>query len=270
MYVEIHALNKLKFKGGFIFMEQENQLQVFTNEKFGEVRTTKINGEPWFVGKDIAEKLGYKNPRDAVYKRVDTEDKGVCKMATPSGEQEMTIINESGMYSLILGSKLPQAKEFKRWVTSEVLPSLRRNGTYSIETSNVNTNLVDLVQATITNIVPLIATEMGKLIMQSQDKIDQSIEMLHNQSVIYDADRESIKELIGFRSVNTTRIVNTTKEMLSEKLGYKVTATTPIFQKVKKAIFKEFSVIKWEDVAVEKYSRVFAFVDEYISEMECK
>jgi prophage antirepressor-like protein len=260
----------IKFKGGFIFMEQENQLQVFTNEKFGEVRTTKINGEPWFVGKDIAEKLGYKNPRDAVYKRVDTEDKGVCKMETPSGSQEMTIINESGMYSLILGSKLPQAKEFKRWVTSEVLPSLRKNGTYSIETSNVNTNLVDLVQATITNIIPLIATEMGKLVIQSQDKIDQSIEMLHNQSVVYDDDREKLKDLIGFHSVNTTRIVKTIKELLSEKLGYKVYANAEIFQKVKKVIFKEYKVIKWEDIPVEKYEYVFAFLDEYISEMESK
>lgn len=164
-------------------MEKENQLQVFTNEKFGEVRTVKINGEPWFVGKDIAEKLGYKDPRGAVSKKIDVEDKGVAKMDTPSGTQEMTIINESGMYTLILGSKLPQAKEFKRWVTSEVLPSLRKNGTYSINTPNVNNNLTDLVQSTISNIIPLIANEMGKLVLQSQDKINQSIELLHNQSV---------------------------------------------------------------------------------------
>jgi hypothetical protein len=170
------------------------------------------------------------------------------------------------MYVLILGSKLPQAKEFKRWVTSDVLPSLRKNGTYSITTPNVNNNLTDLVQATITNIVPLIANEMGKLVLQSQEKIDQSIELLHNQSVIYDADRENLKDLIGFHSVNTTRIVKTIKESLSDKLGYKVTANTLIFQKVKKAVFKEFKVIKWEDIPVEKYSRVFAFVDEYISD----
>jgi len=250
-------------------MEKENQLQVFTNEKFGEVRTVLKEGEPWFVGKDIAEKLGYARPTKVIQDRVDEEDKDVIPIQDSIGRSQNTpIINESGMYSLILGSKLPQAKEFKRWVTSEVLPSLRKNGTYSITTQNVNTNLVDLVQATITNIVPLIANEMGKLVLQSQEKIDQSIEMLHNQSVIYDADRENLKDLIGFHSVNTTRIVKTIKEALSDKLGYKVYANTEIFQKVKKVVFKEFEVVKWEDVPVEKYSRVFAFVDEYISEME--
>jgi len=252
-------------------MEKENQLQVFTNEKFGEVRTVLKEGEPWFVGKDIAEKLGYARPTKVIQDRVDEEDKDVIPIQDSIGRSQNTpIINESGMYSLILGSKLPQAKEFKRWVTSEVLPSLRKNGTYSITTQNVNTNLVDLVQATITNIVPLIANEMGKLVLQSQEKIDQSIEMLHNQSVIYDADRENLKDLIGFHSVNTTRIVKTIKEALSDKLGYKVYANTEIFQKVKKVVFKEFEVVKWEDVPVEKYSRVFAFVDEYISEMECR
>jgi len=250
-------------------MEKENQLQVFTNEKFGEVRSILIKGEPWFVGKDIAERLGYKNPRDAISTHVDEDDKADVGIHDGSQNRNMKVINESGMYALIFGSKLEQAKEFKLWVTNEVLPSLRKNGTYSITTPNVNNNLVDLVQATITNIVPLIANEMGKLILQSQDKIDQSIEMLHNQSVIYDSDRESLKDLIGFRSVNTTRIVKTIKGMLSDKLGYNVYANTEIFQKVKKVVFKEFEVIKWEDVPVEKYNSVFAFVDEYISEMEC-
>jgi len=108
-------------------MEKENQLQVFTNEKFGEVRTVKINGEPWFVGKDIAERLGYAKARNAISTHVDEEDKTDAPIQGDlGGTQNMTIINESGMYSLILKSKLPQAKEFKRWVTSEVLPSLRK------------------------------------------------------------------------------------------------------------------------------------------------
>lgn len=107
-----------------------NELQIFKNESFGEVRTIIIDNEPWFVGKDVASILGYAEPRSAISKKVDAEDKGVAKMETPSGEQEMTIINESGLYSLILSSKLPKAKEFKRWVTSEVLPSIRNNGGY--------------------------------------------------------------------------------------------------------------------------------------------
>ena len=107
-----------------------NELKVFENPTFGQVRTVEIDGEPWFVGKDVAEALGYKEAAKAVRERVDAEDKGVSKMDTPGGKQEVTIINESGLYSLILSSKLPGAKEFKRWVTSEVIPSIRKTGGY--------------------------------------------------------------------------------------------------------------------------------------------
>ena len=107
-----------------------NDLQVFNNPEFGQVRTITIDNEPWFVGKDIAIALGYEKPTDAVRKRVDEEDRGISKMETPSGAQNMTIINESGLYSLILSSKLPSAKKFKRWVTSEVLPAIRQTGQY--------------------------------------------------------------------------------------------------------------------------------------------
>lgn len=107
-----------------------NEIQVFNNPEFGEIRTVNIDGEPWFVGKDVAQVLGYSNPRDALYKHVDADDKGASQIATPSGIQEMTIINESGLYSLILSSKLPGAKKFKHWVTSEVLPSIRKTGSF--------------------------------------------------------------------------------------------------------------------------------------------
>lgn len=107
-----------------------NEIQIFSNPEFGEIRTTTINNEPWFVGKDVAQVLGYKETAKAIREKVDTEDKGVSKMDTPGGVQDITIINESGLYSLILSSKLPGAKKFKRWVTSEVLPSIHRNGGY--------------------------------------------------------------------------------------------------------------------------------------------
>lgn len=109
------------------------EVTVFKNlvhPEFGELRTVEIDGEPWFVGKDVAEALGYSNARKAVLVHVDAEDKGVTKWDTLGGTQQMTIINESGLYSLILSSKLPLAKEFKHWVTSEVLPSIRKNGAY--------------------------------------------------------------------------------------------------------------------------------------------
>ncbi|MCI9274199.1 MAG: phage repressor protein/antirepressor Ant [Clostridiales bacterium] len=107
-----------------------NELQIFNSPEFGEIRTIERDGEPWFVGKDVAAALGYKEPTKATRDKVDSEDRGVSKIDTPSGTQEMTIINESGLYSLVLSSKLPTAKQFKRWVTSEVLPSIRKHGAY--------------------------------------------------------------------------------------------------------------------------------------------
>jgi prophage antirepressor-like protein len=107
-------------------------LQVFKYEN-NDVRTVEMNGEPWFVGKDVAAALGYgkgKSLANAVTNHVDSEDKGVTELMTPGGKQNVTIINESGLYSLILSSKLPTAKQFKRWVTAEVLPAIRKNGGY--------------------------------------------------------------------------------------------------------------------------------------------
>lgn len=107
-------------------------IKTYTNAEFGSVRTlTDEKGEPWFVGKDVAEILGYAKPRNAVAVHVDDEDKKDAPIqGTLGGTQTMTIINESGLYSLILSSKLPTAKKFKKWVTSEVLPSIRKNGAY--------------------------------------------------------------------------------------------------------------------------------------------
>ena len=116
-----------------------NELQIFNNEEFGTVRTVTIDNEPWFVGKDVAEALGYKNTRQALATNVMDEDKGVHSVDTPSGIQQMKIINESGLYALIFGSKLESAKRFKHWVTSEVLPSIRKTGQYQME--NLSTEM---------------------------------------------------------------------------------------------------------------------------------
>ena len=105
-------------------------IQIFENPKFGSIRVMEIDGDPWFVGKDVAIILGYSNPRKAIIDHVDEEDKGVTKCDTLGGQQDVTIINESGFYSLILSSKLPDAKIVKHWVTHEVLPSIRKNGAY--------------------------------------------------------------------------------------------------------------------------------------------
>lgn len=132
-----------------------NDLQIFKNPEFGQVRTVTIEGNPWFVGKDVAVALGYgdgnpnsKSLNNAIADHVDEEDKGVTKMETPGGPQNVIIINESGLYALIFGSKLESAKRFKRWVTSEVLPALRKTGTYALERKTSIREVVDLIRVT--------------------------------------------------------------------------------------------------------------------------
>lgn len=109
-----------------------NELQIFKNPAFGQIRAVEIDGEPWLVGKDTARALGYKDTDQALRKHVEEEDKLTRRFDGSGQNREMTIINESGVYSLIFSSRLPDAKKFKRWVTSEVLPSIRKTGTYSI------------------------------------------------------------------------------------------------------------------------------------------
>lgn len=114
-----------------------NEIQIFKFEK-SNVRTLQINNDPWFVGKDVATILGYSNTRDTLSNHVDDEDKGVAKLDTPGGKQNQTIINESGLYSLILSSKMPNAKKFKHWVTSEVLPAIRKTGSYQTKNKRLS------------------------------------------------------------------------------------------------------------------------------------
>lgn len=126
-----------------------NDLQIFSNPEFGQVRTVEIDGQPWLVGKDVAVALGYKNPQKALHDHVDAEDVTVNDLFTVNGTPA-ALINESGLYSLILSSKMPKAKAFKRWVTSEVLPAVRRDGVYQsvkarqhieqLETTNAQLN----------------------------------------------------------------------------------------------------------------------------------
>ena len=107
-----------------------NEILTFTSDVFGEIRTCQVNNQIMFVGKDVATALGYSNTRDALSKHVDAEDKGTVAIRDTAYETRVTLINESGLYSLILSSKLPQAKAFKRWVTAEVLPQIRKTGGY--------------------------------------------------------------------------------------------------------------------------------------------
>lgn len=121
-----------------------NEIQIFNNPEFGEIRTVIIDGEPWFVGRDVANALGYAKPQNAVRNNVDEEDARIEGTLTNGGEQRTIVINESGLYSLIFGSKLESAKKFKKWVTSEVLPSIRKNGSYGSQLPKNPMELLEL------------------------------------------------------------------------------------------------------------------------------
>lgn len=150
----------------------EKHIQVFNNTEFGEIRTMEINGEPWFVGKDIAAALGYSNTRKALIDHVDDEDRtgGVTIRDSIGREQKPTIINESGMYSLILGSKLEGAKRFKRWVTSEVLPSIRKTGAFATDSAAAELKARELRVKEMNAQARLINAETRRLLILQKEK----------------------------------------------------------------------------------------------------
>nr|WP_316612653.1 Bro-N domain-containing protein [uncultured Ruminococcus sp.] len=147
-----------------------NQIQVFKNTEFGNIRTLEINGEPYFVGKDVATALGYKETAKAVREHVDAEDKGVSVLDTPGGKQQIAVINESGLYSLILGSKLDGAKRFKRWVTSEVLPSIRKTGAYAVDSKSAEFKARELRVKEMNAQARLINAETRRLIALQKER----------------------------------------------------------------------------------------------------
>lgn len=151
------------------------QLQIFKNSEFGEIRTVTINEEPWFVGKDVAVALGYTNPQKAIRDHVDVEDKTLNELFTVNGTQGI-LINESGFYSLVLSSKLPSAKKFKRWVTSEVLPAIRKTGSYQLSAN------------------PL---EQIKIIAGGVLQMDERLTKLENTMTIDYAQQQSITKAVN-------------------------------------------------------------------------
>lgn len=168
-----------------------NNISTFNNPAFGSVRAVSVNDEPYFVGKDVAEILGYERPTDAVRKRVDPDDRGVAKMETPSGVQEMTIINESGLYSLILSSKLPKAKEFKRWVTAEVLPAIRKTGGYVNDTAQFVESYFGQLEPNQKHALTMMFDESKRMSAQLKEQAPKvlfanAVETAHNSILIGD------------------------------------------------------------------------------------
>ena len=158
------------------------QVMLFENKEFGEIRTLMIDGQPYFVGKDVAEILGYSNTKDAIIVHVDEDDRRIIQKSENTTfeipNRGLTIINESGLYSLILSSKLDTAKKFKRWVTSEVLPSIRQTGNYISGTSPYS--IEDIVRETICQVVPIIIQELEDR-TEREKKAEKEIEKLETK-----------------------------------------------------------------------------------------
>ncbi len=148
-----------------------NDLQIFSNPEFGQVRTVELNGQPWLVGKDVAEALGYKNPGKAIIAHVDEEDKRFEMLSQGADSQngnvspssKTALINESGLYSLILSSKMPKAKAFKHWVTSEVLPALRKNGVYETVKAQQHIEQLEATNERLTAAIQAVSTAKAEL-----------------------------------------------------------------------------------------------------------
>lgn len=153
-----------------------NKLQIFNSEEFGDIRTVTIDNEPWFVGKDVATALGYKNTADAIGKHVDVDDKLLSQIAIAGQRRDVAVINESGVYALIFGSKLESAKRFKHWVTAEVLPSIRKTGSYQ---------------------KPMTIAEQIQLLALGNQNHEERIEKLENTMTIDYAQQESIRDLVS-------------------------------------------------------------------------
>ena len=167
-----------------------NELQIFNNEEFGEVRSLVINNEPWFVGKDVAEALGYKNSKNAVPTHVDEEDKLSTQIEYTGQKRNVTVINESGLYSLILSSKLPNAKKFKRWVTSEVLPTLRKTGSYT----KVPTDPRELLMLTI---------KAHEQTAQRVDVLEEKVSSLEKSTTIDSSQQHTLEKVAKTTAIRT-------------------------------------------------------------------
>lgn len=205
-----------------------NEMKIFNSEEFGKVRTVVINDEPWFVGKDVAEALGYTNTRKAIGDHVHEDDKGVTKCDTLGGKQDLTIINESGLYALIFGSKLESAKRFKHWVTAEVLPSIRKHEMYATD------NVIDKI---------LNNPDFGiELLTKLKEEREARVEAEKKNAILMHVNKtytmtEIAKEL-GLKSA-----IELNKILAEKKIQYKVNGTW--------VMYSQYSNLGYEEIKQE-------------------
>lgn len=219
-----------------------NNLQIFKNEEFGEIRTVELNNETYFVGKDVATALGYANARDAISKHVDDEDKGVAKCDTLGGNQNLTIVNESGLYALIFGSRLESAKRFKHWVTSEVLPAIRKTGGYKL---------------------PQTPGEMIKLLAQGNVELSQKIDKV-------DKDLQDFKQDMPILGVEESKITSAVRRKGVQCLGGKESEAYKdnslrgkVYADIYGQLKREFGVTTYKAIKRNQCDQAVAVIDCY-------
>ena len=223
-----------------------NNIMIFKNDNFGEIRSLEINGEPYFVGNEIATILGYKNTRDALIKHVDKEDvKPDVAIHDGSQTRYMTIINESGLYSLIMSSKLPKAKLFKRWVTSEVLPSIRKNGSYELDTNGLMKQLTES-QITLNNVLAGFKMQIDNDFKIANEKITEHDELLKKRVYLSPKEAKDVQIAIKNKAkqiaIEFDLPYHTVKGKLFKRL---YTSLNEIFEV---GTYRELPSIKYEDI----------------------
>ncbi len=224
-----------------------NELKVFQNEEFGEVRSLVINNEPWFVGKDVAKALGYENPSKAIRDHVEEEDKKVgVQNVTPyisdnlGRKQYPTFINESGVYSLIFGSKLPSAKKFKHWVTSEVLPTLRKTGKYEIPKD------------------PMSAL---KLMFEAQTQTNEKVEK-HDQRI---AELENNALLTPGQYNYLSKAVQRKVAQIKKDLGWKLQSkqNSQLYRSINRDLDRYMGVKTRSQIRVKEFDKALQFIENW-------
>lgn len=195
---------------------KNNQIQMFEHEDLGKIRIINIGGEPWFVGKDVSDILGYSNSRKALLDHVDAQDKLASRFVTSGQNRSMTAINESGLYSLILSSKLPQAKAFKRWVTSEILPSIRKHGAYVTEsTLSKMTNTPGFTET----LLDALAEEHSKnVVLEGHVKaLAGEVKTLNNEVDVLEGELKTLEDEVDVLEVSV-EILEASVEALDDKV----------------------------------------------------
>ena len=194
-------------------------IEIFSNQEFGEIRTVVIDGEPWLVGKDVALALGYEKPRNAIATHVDVEDKkGAPIQGSPGGTQEMIVINESGMYALIFGSKLESAKRFKHWVTSEVLPAIRKTGRYIAPSEGTMESMFEAMSCD----MKMVYERMSNIESKIDERMESVESMMQEQSAMMQEQSGKLNQVVDNMTLTTRqqqRIYKAAKDRINHLLG---------------------------------------------------